>query len=80
MFDLELESIKTAIGLRTYAAGQGCGFDHKDSSQGMRHANGDKIVMKRNVVLKRPMFRGRTSRPGCWSSADSAESGMRATW
>ena len=46
----ELESFKTAIDLRAYAAEQGYQLDRKESWRGssvMRHANGDKIVIKR---------------------------------
>lgn len=47
--DLELESFKH-IDLRAYAAGQGYELDRKESWRGsavMRHARGDKIVIKR---------------------------------
>jgi hypothetical protein len=50
MFDPELESFKTAIDLRAYAAGQGYNLDRKESWRGsavMRHANGDKIIISR---------------------------------
>jgi hypothetical protein len=50
MFDPELESFKTAIDLRAYAAGQGYALDAKESWRGsavMRHANGDKIIVSR---------------------------------
>src|SRR6266446_7043174 len=49
MFDSELESFKK-LDLRAYAAGQGYQLDRKESWRGssvMRHANGDKIVIKR---------------------------------
>jgi len=51
MFDPELESFKTSIDLRAYAASQGYVLDRKDSWRGsavMRHANGDKIIVKRD--------------------------------
>ena len=50
MFDSELESFKNGIDLRAYAAEQGYQLDRKESWRGsavMRHANGDKIVIKR---------------------------------
>ena len=50
MFDPELESFKTSIDLRAYAAGQGYVLDAKESWRGsavMRHANGDKIIISR---------------------------------
>ena len=50
MLDRELESLKSAIGLRAYAAGQGYELDPKESWRGscvMRHPGGDKIVVKR---------------------------------
>ncbi len=50
MFDPELESFKTSIDLRAYAAGQGYDLDRKESWRGsavMRHANGDKIIISR---------------------------------
>ena len=50
MFDPELESFKNGIDLRAYAAEQGYQLDRKESWRGssvMRHANGDKIVVKR---------------------------------
>src|SRR5580704_8070887 len=50
MFDPELESFKTRIDLRAYAAGQGYVLDRKESWRGsavMRHANGDKIIISR---------------------------------
>jgi hypothetical protein len=52
MFDPELESFKTSIDLRAYAAGQGYVLDRKDSWRGsavMRDAQGDKIVIKRDA-------------------------------
>src|SRR5271154_3800090 len=48
--DLELESFKSGIDLRAYAAGQGYQLDPKESWRGsavMRHPRGDKIVVKR---------------------------------
>lgn len=50
MFDSELESFKTSIDLRAYAAGQGYVLDATESWRGsavMRHANGDKIIVSR---------------------------------
>jgi phage/plasmid primase-like uncharacterized protein len=50
MFDPELESFKTRIDLRAYAAGEGYVLDRKESWRGsavMRHANGDKVVVSR---------------------------------
>src|ERR1700691_2563759 len=50
MFDAELESFKTSIDLRSYAAAQGYVLDRKESWRGsavMRHANGDKIIISR---------------------------------
>jgi hypothetical protein len=52
MFDTELESFKTSIDLRAYAARQGYVLDRKESWRGsavMRHANGDKIIIKRDA-------------------------------
>jgi hypothetical protein len=52
MFDPELESFKTSIDLRAYAAGQGYTLDRKESWAGsavMRHDNGDKVIIKRDV-------------------------------
>jgi hypothetical protein len=52
MFDPELDSFKTSIDLRAYAAGQGYVLDRKESWRGsavMRHANGDKVVIKRDA-------------------------------
>jgi hypothetical protein len=51
MFDPELETFKTAIDLRAYAASIGYVLDRKTSWRGsavMRHANGDKVVVKRD--------------------------------
>ena len=50
MFDSELESFKTGIDLRAYAAEQGYQLDRKESWRGssiMRHPNGDKVIIKR---------------------------------
>ena len=50
MFDPELESFKTSIDLRAYAAGQGYVLDAKESWRGsavMRYPNGDKISISR---------------------------------
>jgi hypothetical protein len=50
--DPELEKFKSAIDLRVYAAQQGYELDRKDSWAGsavMRHANNDKIVIKRDA-------------------------------
>jgi len=50
MFDPELESFKTGIDLRAYAAEQGYALDRKESWRGssiMRHPNGDKVIIKR---------------------------------
>jgi hypothetical protein len=50
MFDPELESFKTSLDLRTYAATQGYALDRKESYKGtavMRHANGDKLLINR---------------------------------
>jgi len=52
MFDHELESFKTSIDLRAYAASQGYVLDRKASWRGsavMRHANGDKVIIKRDT-------------------------------
>jgi hypothetical protein len=69
MFDPELESFKTAIDLRAYAGGQGYTLDRKESWTGsavMRHANGDKIIIKRDVDM---LFTGQSdSRIGTISS------------
>jgi hypothetical protein len=51
MFDAELDSFKR-IDLRAYAASQGYALDRRESSRSsavMRHANGDKIVIKINA-------------------------------
>ena len=48
--DSELEKLKTDIDMRVYAATQGYQLDCKESWKGsavMRHANGDKIIIKR---------------------------------
>jgi hypothetical protein len=47
--DSELEKFKSDIDLRVYAAAQGYQLDRKESWRGsavMRHANGDKIIVK----------------------------------
>src|SRR5277367_6195601 len=53
MFDAELESFKTNIDLRVYAAGQGYQLDRKDSWRGssvMRHpVSHDKVIIKRGM-------------------------------
>ena len=52
MFDPEFESFKTAIDLRAYAASQGYVLDPKESWGGsavMRHAGGDKVIIKRDA-------------------------------
>jgi Toprim-like/Protein of unknown function (DUF3991) len=52
VFDSELESFKTGIDLRAFAASQGYSLDRKESCRGsavMRHPNGDKIIIKREV-------------------------------
>jgi hypothetical protein len=52
MFDPELESFKTSIDLRAYAASQGYVLDRKASWRGsavMRRADGDKVVIKREA-------------------------------
>ena len=52
MFDPELESFKTSIDLRAYAASEGYTLDRKESWRGsavMRHANGDKVIIKRDA-------------------------------
>ena len=52
MFDPELESFKTKIDMRSYAAGQGYTLDRKESWAGsavMRHGNGDKVIIKRDA-------------------------------
>lgn len=50
MFDAELDSFKTSIDLRAYAASEGYVIDTKESWRGsavMRHSNGDKIIISR---------------------------------
>jgi len=50
MFDPELESFKTGIDIRAYAAEMGYQLDRKESWRGssiMRHTNGDKVIIKR---------------------------------
>jgi hypothetical protein len=50
--DDELESFKSAIDLRAYASSRGYTWDKRESWRGsavMRHANGDKIIIKRDV-------------------------------
>jgi hypothetical protein len=52
MFDPELESFKTSIDLRAYAASLSYVLDRKASWRGsavMRHADGDKVVIKREA-------------------------------
>lgn len=53
MFDAELESFKTGIDLRTYAAAQGYQLDRKASWRGtavMRHpGTNDKVIIKRGM-------------------------------
>ena len=52
MFDPELESFKTSIDLRAYAASLAYTLDRKDSWAGsavMRHADGDKLIIKRDA-------------------------------
>lgn len=52
MFDSELDSFKSNIDLRAYAASQGYQLDRKESWRGsavMRHPTGDKIIIKRNA-------------------------------
>ncbi|MBB6146865.1 hypothetical protein HNQ77_004846 [Silvibacterium bohemicum] len=53
MVDAELESFKTNIDLRAYAAGQGYQLDRKESWRGtsvMRHpVNHDKVIIKRGM-------------------------------
>ena len=49
--DKELETFKTDIDLRAYAAALGYGLDRKASWRGssvLRHPNGDKIIVKRD--------------------------------
>src|SRR5580700_8701575 len=52
MFDPELETFKNNIDLRAYAASHGYALDSKESWRGsavMRHAAGDKIIIKRDT-------------------------------
>jgi hypothetical protein len=52
MFDPELESFKTSMDLRAYAAHQGYVLDGKESWRGsavMRHAGSDKVIIKRDL-------------------------------
>ena len=52
MFDPELESFKTSIDLRAYAASQSYVLDAKESWRGsavMRNEAGDKIIVKRDM-------------------------------
>jgi hypothetical protein len=52
MFDQELESFKSLIDFRAYAASEGYTLDRKESWRGsavMRHANGDKVIIKRDA-------------------------------
>src|SRR5580658_6086196 len=52
MFDAELESFKISIDLRSYAASQGYVLDSRSSCRGsavMRHENGDKVVIRRDI-------------------------------
>ena len=52
MFDRELESFKTGIDLRAYAASRGYAIDTQESWRGsavMRHTTGDKIIIKRDA-------------------------------
>ena len=52
MFDPELESFKTSIDLRAYAGSQGYALDRNASWRGsavMRHANNDKLIIKREI-------------------------------
>jgi hypothetical protein len=52
MADDELETFKTTIDLRSYAAGQGYVWDQQESWRGstvMRHPDGDKIIIKRDT-------------------------------
>jgi len=51
MFDSELQSFKTGIDLRAYAASQGYHLDRRESWRGsavMRDARGDKVIIKRD--------------------------------
>jgi hypothetical protein len=50
--DPELDSFKTSIDLRAYAASQGYALDRKESYKGtavMRHSNGDKLLINRGL-------------------------------
>ena len=50
MFDAELESFKTSIDLRAYAASLGYAIDRRESCRAsavMRHPDGDKIIISR---------------------------------
>src|SRR5579863_8157220 len=52
MLDPELESFKISIDIRAYAASRGYMLDHKASWRGsavVRHANGDKVIIKRDI-------------------------------
>jgi len=52
MFDAELDSFKSRIDLRAYAASQGYQLDNKESWKGsdvMRNSGGDKIVIKQDA-------------------------------
>lgn len=51
-YDPELEAFKSKIDLREFAAYRGYALDRKESWRGsavMRHANGDKIIIKRDT-------------------------------
>ncbi len=53
MFDTELDSFKSSIDLRAYAASQGYELDRKESWRGsavMRHLKGDKIVIRQDAA------------------------------
>ena len=53
MFDTELDSFKSSIDLRAYAASQGYQLDRKESWRGsavMRHPKGDKIIIKQDAA------------------------------
>lgn len=65
MFDPELESFKSAIDLRAYAAGEGYVLDRKESWRGsavMRHPNGDKIIISRKPDGHYTFYSVRTDR------------------
>lgn len=50
--DQELEAFKTEIDLRAYVAAQGYQLDRRESWRGssvMRHANGDKLIIKKDT-------------------------------